>query len=192
MTQTAYISLMLTLALTTVGVSVNPSDAQPPCQTTSKSEVTLSADEAQEIIKRADTFRQQGDLNKAIAILEGTAADGNETAAIYQKLGDLYLEAGREPSEAAAAYSQAEKLAKAANNLKEQADAQVALAEVQIKLGKKEEANQLLTQAKKNYMAVGDSQRASQVDAKITAIASDNNQGNFPRPVIRGNPGEGR
>ncbi|MFB2936621.1 type IV pilus biogenesis/stability protein PilW [Aerosakkonemataceae cyanobacterium BLCC-F154] len=191
MARIAYIPLMLSVALTTVGISVHPSVAQSTVQSASKTEVTLSTDEAQGIIKRADNFRQKGDLNKAIASLEGAIKDGNQTAAIYHKLGDLYLEAGRDLSEVAAAYSQAEKLAKAANNLPEQAAAQVALADVQFKLGKKEEANQLLNQAKQNYITLGDSESVSQVDAKITAIANDNNQGNFPRPVLR-NGGEGR
>lgn len=166
MSRIAYLSFILSLSLTTVGVCVHPSVAQMPL----KAEVSLNEDKAQEIMKRADSFRQQGDLNQAIAILEGAVANGNQTAVIYQKLGDLYLEAGRDPRQAVAAYRQAENLAKAANNLKEQADALVALANLQLQLGQKQEANNLLTQAKQNYITLGDSQSVSQVDAMIAAI----------------------
>lgn len=187
MQRTFSIPLVLTLALTTVGVSSYPIAAQS-LQPSSVTNQQLSSFET-EAVQRANALMQQGDVNQAIAILEGVVAEGSKTPAIYQQLGDLYLQAGRSPQEAETAYQKAIQLATATNNSKAAAEAQVALAKVKLSLGQPNEAASLLRQAKKAYQTLGDSQAASEVDTQISAIANgNNNSGNFPRPVFREKP----
>ena len=184
------VPLALTLTLATIGFSQNLIGAKTPSdQQLNKQQV--SGDEA-EAWKQVNSLAEQGNLDKAIATLEGLIQEGTRTAAVYQKLGDLYLEAGKNPSQSETAYNQAIQLAKTAGNVQAQAEAQIALAKVKLMLGKTAEASSLLNEAKAVYQALGEPQKVSEIQQQITALSDDTNKGrSLPRPVFRGDDSGG-
>ncbi|NEO66639.1 MAG: tetratricopeptide repeat protein, partial [Moorea sp. SIO4G2] len=88
---------------------------------------------------------------EAIELLEELVKEGNQTAAVYQLLGDLYQEVGLS-QQGKRLYLQALELAKGTRNLEGQAQAQVGLAQLE---NNKTEAIEWLTQAQRNYQRLG-------------------------------------
>lgn len=187
------IPLVLTLTIATVGLSQSLIIAKTATVLPQANKQQLSSDEA-EAMQRVNALVEEGEGNieKAIAILEGLLQDGSKTVAVYQKLGDLYQQAGRNPQYAETAYAKALELATAAGNVPAQAQAQVSLAKVKLTLGKTEEARSLLSQAQTAYQALGDRQKVSEIQQQITALSDGTNNGrSLPRPVFRGDDSGG-
>lgn len=107
---------------------------------------------------------QRYDLKaEAIALLEGLVQGRSETVAVYQLLGDLYLEVGLNP-QAKRPYLRALELAEGTEDLEGQAEAQVGLGQVE---GEKTEAIEWLTQAQTNYQKLGDRSKVKEVQQWI-------------------------
>ncbi len=100
---------------------------------------------------------------EAIELLEELVKQGSQTAAVYQLLGDLYLQVGLS-QQAKSAYLQALELAKGTEDVEGQAEAQVGLGQVE---GKKTEAIEWLTQAQTNYQKLGDRSKVKEVQQWI-------------------------
>lgn len=180
------VALMLTIA--TLGFSQSLIVAKTATPSPQVNKQQLSEDEA-EAMQRVNALVQEGNSNleKAIAIVEGLLRDGSRTVALFQKLGDLYQQAGRDPKYPEAAYAKALELATAAGNVPAQAQAQVALAKVKLTLGKNAEARTLLSQAQAAYQALGDTKQASELQQQIATLPNNaNNSGNLPNSVFRG------
>ncbi len=100
---------------------------------------------------------------EAIELLEGLVKQGNQTVAVYQILGDLYLQVGL-IQQAKSPYLQAFELAKASEDLEGQAEAQIGLGQVE---SQKTEAIEWLTQAQTNYQKLGDMPKVEEVQQWI-------------------------
>ncbi|MDJ0599144.1 MAG: tetratricopeptide repeat protein [Crocosphaera sp.] len=100
---------------------------------------------------------------EAIELLEGLVKQGNQTVAIYQLLGDLYLQVGLS-KQAKSPYLQALELAKATEDVEGQAEAQFGLGQVEVQ---KTEAIGWLTQAQTNYQKLGDMPKVEEVQQWI-------------------------
>ena len=103
---------------------------------------------------------------EAIELLEGLVKRGSQTTAVYQLLGDLYLQVGLS-QQAKSRYLQALELAKRTEDVEGQAEAQVGLGQVEYGLGKKTEAIEWLTQAQTNYQKLGDRSKVEEVQQWI-------------------------
>lgn len=106
---------------------------------------------------------QRYDLKaEAIGLLEGLVKQETQTVAVYQLLGDLYLDVGLK-QQAKRRYLQALELAKPTGNLEGQAQAQVGLGQVEYSLGKPTQTIEWLTQAQRNYQTLGDRSKVKEV-----------------------------
>lgn len=103
---------------------------------------------------------------EAIELLEGLVKQGSETAAVYQLLGDLYLQVGLN-QQAKTPYLQALEIAQRTEDLEGQAKAQFGLGKVEYGLGKKTETIEWLTQAQTNYQKLGDRSKVEEVQQWI-------------------------
>ena len=99
---------------------------------------------------------------EAIQLLEGLVKQESQTAAVYQLLGDLYLQVGLN-QQAKSPYLQALELAKRTEHLEGQAEVQFGLGKVEYGLGKKTETIEWLTQAQTNYQKLGDHSKVEEV-----------------------------
>lgn len=182
------IPIVLTLTIATVGLSQSLIVAKTAMPSQQVNKQQLSDNEA-EAIERVNALVEEGNLNleKAIAIVEGLLRDGSRSVVLYQKLGDLYQQAGRNPKYPEAAYTKALELATVAGNVPAQAQARVALAKVKLILGKNEEARSLLSQAQAAYQTLGETKQASEIQQQIATLPNnENNRGNLPTSVFRG------
>ena len=103
---------------------------------------------------------------EAIELLEGFVKQGSQTAAVYQLLGDLYLQVGlNQPAKSS--YLQALEIAQRTEDLEGQAEAQFGLGKVEYGLGKKTEPIEWLTQAQTNYQKLGDRSKVDEVQQWI-------------------------
>lgn len=106
---------------------------------------------------------------EAIELLEGLIKRENQSAAVYQLLGDLYLQVGLS-QQAKDPYLQALELAKQTEDIEEQAEAQVGLGEAYYGLGNKDKAVDLLNQAKMRYAALGDKSKVQELENRINSL----------------------
>ncbi len=100
---------------------------------------------------------------EAIESLEELVKRGSQTAAVYQLLGDLYLQVELS-QQAKSPYLQALELAKRTEDVEGQAEAQIGLGQVE---GKKTAAIEWLTQAQTNYQKLGDRSKVEEVQQWI-------------------------
>ena len=103
---------------------------------------------------------------EAIELLKELVKLGSQTTAVYQLLGDLYLQVGLS-QQAKSPYLQALEIAQQTEDVEGQAEAQVGLAQVEYGLGKKTEAIEWLTQAQTNYQKLGDMSKVEEVQQWI-------------------------
>ena len=111
-----------------------------------------------------------GLIAEAIEMLKALAEDTSQAAAVYRTLGDLYRQIGLNLL-AEARYLKAVELAKAARDVEGQAAVQAGLGEVNAELGKKDEAGRWLNQARAGYEALGDLQRARELQERVTDLS---------------------
>lgn len=107
---------------------------------------------------------------EAIELLEGLMKQGNQTAAVSQLLGDLYLQVGLS-QQAKSAYLQALELAKRSEDVEGQAEAQVGLGEAYSQLNKKDEAITIFKKAQKKYIILGDQSQVQSLQKRITEVS---------------------
>jgi tetratricopeptide (TPR) repeat protein len=178
------IMVALSLGLATLGMSVPFSmvRAEDPA-----SVMTEASNEEREVLDQVEAYVKAWQLEDAIALLEGVVAEGSQLPEVYQKLGDLYQQAGYDAKQAAESYVQAMQLAQASEDLRAAADAQVALGKILAAEGYPNEARQILAEAKSNYEAVGNSQQATAVEEQLVAISNQTNESSS-RPTLRGEP----
>ncbi|NEP61934.1 MAG: tetratricopeptide repeat protein [Symploca sp. SIO2G7] len=108
---------------------------------------------------------------EAVEMLEDLVNGGVETAPIYNKVGELYLNFLALAPQAKTYYAQAVKLADS-NDIEEQTVAQEGLGQVQARFGNQDEAIRLLTMARDGYEALGDTERVSQLEKQLRALIS--------------------
>lgn len=174
------------LSLATLAASLPISRVQAETDNPVRTEV--SSEEAA-TLDQVDAYVEAWQLEDAIALLEGVVAEGTQVPGVYQKLGDLYIQAGLSQRDAAYSYKQAMDLALAAENHEAAADAQVALAEIAV-----DHANpnyslsrQYLELAQANYEVAGKFEKAAGVSETIVALneGSQTTNNTIPRPVFR-------
>ncbi|MBK1990538.1 hypothetical protein A0J48_023940 [Sphaerospermopsis aphanizomenoides BCCUSP55] len=100
--------------------------------------------------------------SEAINLLEDLVKRGSQTSAVYQFLGDLYLQVGLS-KESKISYIKALEQAKLNKDIEGQAEAQVQLGLTENDLNNKTEATRWLTQAQTNYQKLGDTIRYEEV-----------------------------
>ena len=103
---------------------------------------------------------------EAIELLEGLVKQGSQTTAVYQLLGDLYLQVGLS-QQGKSPYLKALEIAQRTEDVEGQAKAQVGLGQVEYGLGKKTETIEWLTQAQTNYQKLGDRSKVEEVQQWI-------------------------
>ena len=106
---------------------------------------------------------------EAIELLEELVKWGSQTAAVYQLLGDLYLQVGLS-QQAKSPYLQALELAKYTEDVEGQAEAQVGLGEAEYGLNNKEEAIAWLKKAQENYLLLGDRSQVQELEKRALLI----------------------
>ncbi len=106
---------------------------------------------------------------EAIEVLEKLVKQDSQIVAVYQLLGDTYLET-RLPHFAKKPYEKALKLARETENLSITANIQKGLGESYYSLGNTDEAIQWLEKAKTSYEELGDSSQVQELDKTINLI----------------------
>lgn len=104
----------------------------------------------------------------AIQTLE-SVSQPEKTAEVYRQLGDLYRQIGL-PLEAEVQYLEA--IARATNNPFELAAAQAGLGEVSYALGRRNDAVRFLQDAKTGYEQLGDVERVTELEERLTQVRS--------------------
>ena len=100
-------------------------------------------------------FYRGKELNaEAIQVLEGLVKSGNQTATVYQLLGDIYRQVGLNLM-AKEVYQQGLKLTTDEEKSEVKAKMQWGLGEVEYVLGNRDEAAEFLEKARANYLALG-------------------------------------
>ncbi len=107
---------------------------------------------------------------EAIELLEGLVKRGSQTAAVYQLLGDLYLQLGLS-QQAKSPYLQALELAKRTEDVEGQAEAQVGLGEAEYEFNNKDEAIAWLKKARENYLLLGDRSQVQALEKRIAEVS---------------------
>lgn len=110
-----------------------------------------------------------GEIKQAIETLKALVNTGSQTAAICLTLGDLYV-VDKSNILAKEYYTKALELASAVGVLQVQVVAKVELAKIEAVLGKKDEANRLLEEAKAEYKALGDVEQRSKVGESLRGL----------------------
>ncbi len=146
----------------------------------------LKNEEAQRIKADAERLQQQlldeeaqtialaylywGNKLHALAIerLEELVRKGNQTASVYQLLGEIYQKVGLNEL-ALEKYKAA--IEKVGDNLEGQASIQASLGEIYNALIRKDEARHAYQQAQDDYRALGDEQRVMELQKKLDELA---------------------
>jgi predicted negative regulator of RcsB-dependent stress response len=106
---------------------------------------------------------------EAIELLEGLGKRGSQTTAVYQILGDLYLQVGLS-QQAKSSYLKALKLAQRTENVEGQVEAQMGLGEADYGLNNKDEAIAAWKKAKESYIVLGDRSQVQELEKRIAEI----------------------
>jgi len=106
---------------------------------------------------------------EAIELLEGLVKQGSQITAVYQLLGDIYLQVGLSRL-AKERYLRALQLAKRSEDVEGQAVVQVGLGEADYALGNKNEAVRWLENAKAGYVALGDDLQVRELERRIDSL----------------------
>ena len=106
---------------------------------------------------------------EAIKLLETLLKRGSQLGAVYQLLGDLYLQVGLS-QQAKNPYLQAMELAKQTEDIEGQAEAQEGLGEAYYGLNNKEDAVAWLKKAKDNYIVLGEQSKPEELNKRIAEI----------------------
>ncbi len=107
---------------------------------------------------------------EAIESLEGLVKQQSQTVAVYQLLGDLYLQVGLS-QQAKSPYLKALELAQNNEDVEGQAETQVGLGEAEYGLNDKEEAIAWLKKAQENYLLLGDRSQVQALEKRITEVS---------------------
>jgi tetratricopeptide (TPR) repeat protein len=107
---------------------------------------------------------------EAIELLEGLVKRGSQTTAVYQILGDLYLQVGLS-QQAKTSYLKALELAKQKEDLEGQAEAKVGLGEADYGLNNKDEAIAVLKKAQESYLLLGDHSQVQALEKRIAEVS---------------------
>jgi tetratricopeptide (TPR) repeat protein len=103
---------------------------------------------------------------QAIATLESLIADGVESAAIYRKIGDRYLNYLALPLQAKPYYKKAIALAQP-NDIEEKTHAQYQLGRIETILGNPNQAQHWFSLALQGYQTLGYSQRIQEIEHQL-------------------------
>ncbi len=106
---------------------------------------------------------------EAIELLEGLVKQGSQITAVYQLLGDIYLQVGLSRL-AKGRYLTALQLAKRSEDVEGQAVVQAGLGEADDALGNKNEAVRWLENAKAGYVALGDDLQLRELERRIDSL----------------------
>ncbi len=123
----------------------------------------------------AAMYRRENLTAEAIATLEALVKGGSQTAVVYRMLGDLYAEVGLNLL-AEARYETALKLFTSTQEQSALTGTRASLAVIKIMLGKEQAAEQLLTQVKAEYQAMGDEQSTTALEQRLTQAATEKEQ----------------
>jgi len=116
----------------------------------------------------ANLYTSYNLISESIQTLEAVPQP-EKTVEVYRQLGDLYRQIGL-PLEAEVQYREA--IAQATNNPLELAAAQAGLGEVSYALDRREEAVRFLQAAKIGYEQLGDTERVTQLEERLTQVRS--------------------
>ncbi|MDJ0597989.1 MAG: tetratricopeptide repeat protein [Crocosphaera sp.] len=119
----------------------------------------------------ANVYIREELLSEAIQTLEPLAQRNTGIIAVYQNLGDIYRYVGLNLL-AESRYQQAIAIATSSQDTEALAMAQAGLAEVKEMLGKRDQAVQLLQQAKTEFESLGDAERVGELDARLQALGA--------------------
>ncbi len=117
----------------------------------------------------AQLYRSYGLYADIIEVLEELVKEDSQVVAVYQLLGDTYLET-RLPHLAKKPYDKGLQLTTKTENLSVQADIQKGLGKSYYSLGNETEAKQWLEKAKISYEALGDNSNIQELDETINSI----------------------
>ncbi len=134
-------------------------------------EAELSAEEKGLIL--AKLYRGYELYVDAIEVLEKLVKQDSQIVAVYQLLGDSYLETGL-PHFAKNPYEKALELATGTENLSVKADTQKGLGESYYSLGNTDDAVHWLKQAKTSYEELGNSSQVQELDETVNRILGRN------------------
>lgn len=121
----------------------------------------------------AEIYLKNKLLAEATDKLEDLVKRGSKTAAVYYKLGELYGQIGLIDL-AINRYLQAIELAKTANDIEAQAQAQTRLGAVYSVMGNFKEAIDCLTQAKTEYETLGYQEQINEIDQQLQKLKNTN------------------
>lgn len=129
--------------------------------------------EAGKTLILAEIYLKNKLIAEATDKLEDLVKRASKTAAVYYKLGEIYGQVGLIDL-ALNRYLQAIELAKTANDIETQAQAQTSLAAVYSAMGKFKEAINCLTQAKTAYETLGYQQQINEIDQQLQKLKTPN------------------
>lgn len=118
---------------------------------------------------RANFYIGSGLKSEAIETLEALVSRDNAEAGLYRKLGDLYWQADLTVL-AENRYQAAHEVATNAQNIEEQAQAELALGKMYIKMGDRSAAIDWLTQARNSYKTLGNTQRVKELEKQLVRL----------------------
>lgn len=111
----------------------------------------------------------ESDLYKAVEALEESCDSGNQEATIHFALGDILIMAGGDSLvKARKCYEKAIKLATASMDYQVVVGATAGLAKIEAVLGKTEEADKLLQDAKEKFNSLRNEEKWEELEAKLT------------------------
>lgn len=125
-------------------------------------------DEEDLALSKVDLYIKYDLKAEAIATLEALVTKGNQTAAVYRTLGELYWQVGL-PTLAESPYLKAIELA-SAKDIEGQAEAAIGLGKVYIALEQTDKATSYINKALTLYEGLGDLQRVSELKNLLTAL----------------------
>jgi len=117
----------------------------------------------------ANLYLNYGLTIEAVEILEDLVNRGVETAAIYNKIGELYWNFLALVPQAKNYYVKAVELADS-SDIEEQTAAQNGLGQIEAKFGSSQEAIRLLTLARDGYEVLGNTERVSQLEKQLKVL----------------------
>jgi hypothetical protein len=124
--------------------------------------------EGVKLIALADLYADFNLIAEAIELLEA-AAETEPLAALYRRLGDLYLTTGL-AREAEVQYLEAIQLAREVEEREEKALAQVGLSQVSEALNRREEAIRWLQEALAEYEQLGETQQSEELQERLERL----------------------